>query len=262
MKAETAAATEKLIFRCTNTHTGRHISVNPNNSSLRLLAYGRIILNGTKLVESLTTGDRETGLIFQSREATVKVDENKISLGQYDSIYVPRDSTVQISTDKSVDMAEFSAEVSNGYPLQVVRFAEISRDPSLKFNTGGSCNTRYLHLLLAKHIQAGRLIVGFTESEPGNWTSWPPHEHAAMLEELYVYFNMPHPAYGIQLVYNDPEYPDLVTVVREGDAVLLPRGFHPKRFRARTPDLFSLGDGRSLRGRRPAVRRGQRAARL
>ena len=48
-----------------------------------------------------------------------------------------------------------------------------------------------------------------------------------MLEELYVYFNMPHPAYGIQLVYNDTESPDLVTVVREGDAVLLPRGFHP-----------------------------------
>ena len=48
-----------------------------------------------------------------------------------------------------------------------------------------------------------------------------------MLEELYVYFNMPHPAYGIQLVYNDTEYPELVTVVREGDVVLMPRGFHP-----------------------------------
>jgi 5-deoxy-glucuronate isomerase len=227
MNAETAAATEKLVFRRTHTHTGRRIAVNPDNSSMRHLAYGRIILNGTKPVESLKTGDRETGLICLSGAAIVKVGGNKISLGQYDSIYVPRDSRVQISTDKSVDIAEFSAEVSKGYPLQVVRFAEVARDPGLKFSTGGPGNTRHLHLLMAKNIEAGRLIVGFTDSEPGHWTSWPPHEHAAMLEELYVYFNMPHPAYGIQLVYNDSEYPDLVTVVREGDAVLLPRGFHP-----------------------------------
>jgi 5-deoxy-glucuronate isomerase len=48
-----------------------------------------------------------------------------------------------------------------------------------------------------------------------------------MLEEMYVYFDMPHPAYGIQLVYNDTKYPELVTVVRDGDAVLMPSGFHP-----------------------------------
>jgi 5-deoxy-glucuronate isomerase len=227
MSAEASVATEKLIFRHTNRQTGRHISVSPENSSMRHLAYGRVILNSTKPSESLTTGDRETGLICLSGEAAVKVDGNSLSLGQYDSIYIPRDSWVQVSTDSSVDIAEFSAEVSKRYPLQVIRFSEISRNPGLKFSTGGPGNTRHLHMLLAMNIEAGRLIAGFTDSEPGNWTSWPPHEHGAMLEELYVYFNMPHPAYGIQLVYNDTEYPELVTVVREGDAVLMPRGFHP-----------------------------------
>ena len=48
-----------------------------------------------------------------------------------------------------------------------------------------------------------------------------------MLEEIYVYFEMPEPAYGIQLVYHDTQYPELVTVVREGDAVLMPSGYHP-----------------------------------
>jgi 5-deoxy-glucuronate isomerase len=82
-------------------------------------------------------------------------------------------------------------------------------------------------MLLAKNIEAGRLVAGFTISEPGNWTSWPPHEHAKMLEEMYVYFNMPAPAFGIQLVYNRTDYPELVTVVRDGDAVLMPSGYHP-----------------------------------
>ena len=40
-----------------------------------------------------------------------------------------------------------------------------------------------------------------------------------MLEEMYVYFDMPEPASGIQMVYNNTEYPELVTVVRDGDAV-------------------------------------------
>jgi 5-deoxy-glucuronate isomerase len=86
---------------------------------------------------------------------------------------------------------------------------------------------RQVSVCLGKNIEAGRLLLGFTISEPGNWTSWPPHEHAEMLEEMYVYFDMPRPAYGIQLVYDNADYPELVTVVREGDAVLMPAGYHP-----------------------------------
>jgi 5-deoxy-glucuronate isomerase len=29
------------------------------------------------------------------------------------------------------------------------------------------------------------------------------------------------------LVYNDTHYPELVTAVRDGDAVLMPNGYHP-----------------------------------
>ena len=108
-----------------------------------------------------------------------------------------------------------------------MRFAETENDPTLRLSAGGPGCKRQVQLLLAKNVEAGRLLAGFTVSEPGNWTSWPPHEHAAMLEELYVYFKMPAPAYAIQLVYNDTEYPELVTVVRDGDAVLMPSGFHP-----------------------------------
>lgn len=86
---------------------------------------------------------------------------------------------------------------------------------------------REVNTLLGKNVEAGRLLIGYTISEPGNWTSWPPHEHAAMLEEIYVYFKMPAPAFAIQLVYGNTEDPELVTVVREGDAVLMPSGFHP-----------------------------------
>ena len=38
---------------------------------------------------------------------------------------------------------------------------------------------------------------------------------------------MPAPAWGIQLVYTDPQSLELAVVVREGDCVLMPEGYHP-----------------------------------
>ena len=227
MTTEKQAAAEKMIFRKTNAHAGRHVSITPNNSRMRHLAYGRIRLDSSKSTESFSTGNRETGLICLSGQAVVAVDGKDIEIGRYDAIYIPRGSSAAITTKTGVDIAEFSADVANRYPLQVVRSREISKDPGLKFTTGGPGCTRHLQMLLAKNIEAGRLIAGITEADPGNWTSWPPHEHAAMLEEMYVYFDMPDPAFGIQLVYNNTEYPELLTVVRDGDAVLMPDGYHP-----------------------------------
>jgi 5-deoxy-glucuronate isomerase len=227
MSAPVVAAAEKNIFRKTNAHTGRQVCITPANSSMRHLAYSRIVLNSAKPSESIVTGDRETGLICLSGEAAVSVDNKEITLAQRDAIYIPRDSAVKISTKTSADLAEFSCDVANRYPLQVVRASEIAKDPGLQFTTGTPGCTRHLQMLLAKNIQAGRLIAGITQADPGNWTSWPPHEHAALLEEIYVYFDMPEPAYGIQLVYNDTQNPELVTVVRDGDAVLIPSGYHP-----------------------------------
>jgi 5-deoxy-glucuronate isomerase len=227
MSAQEQAALEKMVFRKTNAHAGRSISISPDNSSMRHLEYGRILLNAAKSTESFSTGNRETGLICLSGQATVTVDQINIELSPFDSIYIPRDSSVTVATKTSVDIAEVSSDVSNRYPLQIVRYAELAKDPGLKFTTGTPGCTRHLNMLLAKNIEAGRLIAGVTQADPGNWTSWPPHEHAAMLEEIYVYFDMPDPSFGIQLVYTDPDNPEVVTVVRDGDAVLIPNGYHP-----------------------------------
>ena len=50
---------------------------------------------------------------------------------------------------------------------------------------------------------------------------------AAMLEEAYLYIDMPAPSFGLQLVYTDTKEPEIATIVREGDVVLMPQGYHP-----------------------------------
>lgn len=227
MSTQGQASFEKMVFRKTNTQLGRHISVSPANSTMRHLAYGRIILNASVPQVAFSTGGHETALVCLSGGAEVTIGTQKFQLAQYDAIYAPRDSHIEVKTKSHLDIAEFYSDVEHDYPVQFVSYQQTSKDPTLRFNTGGPANTRDLNILIGKNVNAGRLLVGFTFSEPGNWTSWPPHEHAKMLEEMYVYFDMPEPAYGLQLVYNNTEYPELVTAVRDGDVVLMPSGYHP-----------------------------------
>jgi 5-deoxy-glucuronate isomerase len=228
MSTATEIAADRMVFRNTDAQVGRHISVTPKNSTNEHLSYGRIRLNTQNSSVSFPNGKEETGFLVLSGEAVVKTAGREIKLGQYDALYIPRDSQITVATKNAVDIAEFSAPVDNKYPLQYVNYEEMCKDPGLKFDAGqGTGAARHLHMSCAKNVQAGRIVFGWTYSDPGNWTSWPPHEHAAMLEEMYVYFNMPAPAFGLQLVYNNTEYPELVVPVREGDAVLMPSGYHP-----------------------------------
>ena len=221
-----AAIENRMVFRKTNAAAGRHISVTPGNSTNRHLSYGRIILSPHHSSVAFQNAGQETGFIILSGSATVTVDGTAHQLGQYDGIYIPRDSSVAVDST-GVDIAEFSSDVAERYPLQVAQYSDVSRNGSLSFKAGGSTSERHVNIVLGKNVDAGRLVAGFTLVEPGNWASWPPHEHGAMLEEMYVYFNMPDPTFAIQMVYNDTEYPELVTVVRDGDAVLMPSGYHP-----------------------------------
>ena len=227
MTTQTQEAKNQYIFHGTNGHKGRKISISPENSSMKHLEYGRVILDGDTRIAEFASGEREIGLICLSGECIIDVDGAVNEIKQYDSMYIPRDSQVKITTTSTVDLAECSAEVDNRYPLRVVRYDEVKQDSALSFDTGGESNRRRVNITLGKNIEAGRILAGFTTSQPGNWTSFPPHEHAEMLEELYVYYDMPAPAFGIQLVYSNPDEPEFIGIVRDGDAVVMPEGFHP-----------------------------------
>src|SRR4029077_7592754 len=172
MSTQSVIAVDKMIFRNTNGRTGRHLAVTPENSAMRHLAYGRIILNLSQLSVSFNNGDRETALICLSGKAIVKTDGKDLEIEKFDAIYVPRDSSIEISTNASVDLAEFSSDVTGKYPLKIVRYADVAKDPGLKFVTVGPGSKRDLRMFIAKNGEGGRLVAGFTYSDPGNWTSW------------------------------------------------------------------------------------------
>ena len=221
-------APRTCIVRNTASKKGRTRSVAPQQTPMRHLHYGRIVLDAGDAPVQFATGELETGLICLGGAATVLVDDAPFDLKRYDALYIPRDSAVTVTPSGSgCDLAEIAAPVTKKHPVQLVRFEDVQKDAGLHFEAGGAAAKRDLNVLIGKNVQAGRIMAGVTFSQPGNWTSWPPHEHAEMLEEAYLYVDMPAPAFGLQLVYTNSQDPEVATIVREGDIVLMPRGYHP-----------------------------------
>src|SRR5260370_12268095 len=178
----------EFIFRNTASHKGRRILVSPDNSSMRHLHYGRILLGDDVRTARFETHGREVALICLSGACSVGVGSRWETLGRYDALYVPRGSSVEVETNDRVDLLECGAEVDGTYPLQVVRYADVKDDASLRFTLGAETSTRDLNVLIGKNVRAGRIGAGFTRSRPGHWTSWPPPEPALMPEEIYDFF--------------------------------------------------------------------------
>jgi 5-deoxy-glucuronate isomerase len=215
------------VRRATHQSKGRTNWLAPGSAAVRHLHYGRIVLDSDSPLH-FSTKTHETGLVCLKGSASVLVAGKSFDCVPYDAVYIPRDSEVEVDPGRGgCDFAEISAPVNGSYPVQFVKFQDVRQDPTLHFQAGGPGTSRDLNILIGKNVQGGRILAGVTFSEPGNWTSWPPHEHGATLEEAYLYINMPAPSWGIQLVYTNPTSPELAVVVREGDCVVMPEGYHP-----------------------------------
>jgi len=219
---------ETCFVPATHQGKGRRTSVAPGSTAARYLHYGRITLATEDKPVNFANNDHETALICLQGTAKVNSGGESFQLEQYDAVYVPRDSEIEVVPGANgCDLAEVSAPVSKRYPLKFVSYKEVRQNPKLHLIAGKPPAERDLNVLIGANVDAGRIMAGVTFSRPGNWTSWPPHEHSRMLEEAYLFIDMPSPSFGIQFVYTDPAAPELVQVVREGDCVLMPKGYHP-----------------------------------
>lgn len=208
---------------------GRRTAVKPGPTAARYLHYGRITLDAGDAPITFNSEQHEAGLICLNGKATVRANGESFELDRYDAVYVPRDSEIEVGSSgpSGCDLAEVSAPVEKRYPLKFVSYKEVRENPRLHLIAGKPPAERDLNVLIGANVEAGRIMAGVTFSTPGNWTSWPPHEHSKLLEEAYLFIDMPSPSFGVQFVYTDPQKPELVQVVREGDCVLMPQGYHP-----------------------------------
>lgn len=152
--------------------------------------------------------------------------------GRPTMVYIPRGARVQIAAESpSFEGLLASAPARAVYPPAVVFPHEV------EVRTVGKDNwQRTVVTGVGDNVQADRLIVGETVNPPGNWSSAPPHKHDAEgdgelpMEEVYYYRLNPPQGFALQRVYTHPETADAFDVtyaVGDGDAVAIPRGYHP-----------------------------------
>ena len=145
-------------------------------------------------------------------------------------LYVP--SGVEFSAealDGWVDLAIGSAPASGKGKVQ--GFAPM--DARLEMRGSGSVERRIHHLLMEDRA-AERLLVTEVVTPAGNWSSYPPHKHdtddpprETKLEEIYYYrLRDPVRGFALQRVYTADRSLDESVAARDGDVVLVPRGFH------------------------------------
>lgn len=111
---------------------------------------------------------------------------------------------------------------------------------------GQGTEQRRIANILMEAEPAESLLVTEVLTPAGHWSSWPPHKHdrddpptETRLEETYYHRLSPADGFAFQRVYTDDGSIDESIAVRDGDVVLVPRGYHPVAAGARH-DLYYL----------------------
>jgi len=198
----------------------------PDNTDLEYMKYGRIRLNSDERFDILTNSE-EMVLLAMRGECKISVGSQSFNIRKHCALYVPRSSEVKVLALTDIDLAVFSAPAQKKYATYFANIDEILGRSDKHRVVGRESAKREVITLIGEDVMADRLLVGVTWTMKGNWSSWPPHRHGDILEEVYVFYDMPELAFGIQLVYDDLDNIRFIGIVRNGDAVIIPRGYHP-----------------------------------
>ena len=142
------------------------------------------------------------------------------------ALYLPPGRELTVRADSALEAVLVSTPAPDGGEPVLVGPGEI--DPQRR---GRDFYTRDVHNILVTDPHVRRLMVGETFNPAGHWSSFPPHKHDGrdgepVLEEVYHFRIDPPQGFGHQMLYTaDGE--TVTHTVRDGDAVLLPYGYHP-----------------------------------
>jgi 5-deoxy-glucuronate isomerase len=184
-------------------------------------------------IEEYRASDEETIVVLQEGRGTFAMDgrEWRVSRSgvfteRATAAYVPPDATLRVAAETPLEAVLVSAATREGGEAALVGPGDVRVNPR-----GKGSYAREVHDIFVTDPYARRLMVGETFNPPGNWSSYPPHKHDGRdgepkLEEVYYYRIDPPQGFGHQMLYtSDGE--SVTHTVRDGDAVLLPYGYHP-----------------------------------
>ena len=192
----------------------------------------------------LDTGDEELAILPLAGSARVEIDGLEFGLAGRKSVfervtdwaYAPVAAHVAISSDVRAELALASARAERRFEPAYVAAADVP----VEIRGAGQATRQVTNFLAPGAFDAvDRLICVEVLTPDGNWSSYPPHKHddtpdsLANNEEIY-YFRIGRAGttatsgegFGLHRTYTADGSIDETVVVRDGDAFLVPRGYH------------------------------------
>jgi 5-deoxy-glucuronate isomerase len=177
----------------------------------------------------LYTLKEEVNAVQIKGNASVTMAGETYLLGRLDSFYAPGKECVVIEaqTDCVYYLAMAKCLGEGKCFVRTFDFDQPLGDIHTRAGEGSA--TRDVFFTVGPNDAASHLLCGLTFGGNGGWTSWPPHQHEKDLEEVYAYFDLDAPMYGLHISYLDAGQPDAMAahVVHSGHMVLASAGYHP-----------------------------------
>ncbi|WP_248924337.1 5-deoxy-glucuronate isomerase [Paenibacillus hamazuiensis] len=229
----------RLIVKSTDAPGGGTVlSVTPESAGWEYVGFEVVrLLRGQTMQRA--TESKEVCLVLLGGKANVATQEKRWEgIGErasvFDrvppySVYVPSGDNFTVEAVTDLELAVCSAPGKGTYPARLIPPAEVGAEPRGQGNT-----ERWIHNILPESSPADSLLVVEVYTPNGHWSSYPPHKHdqlnlpeESFLEETYYHKVKPEHGFAVQRVYTDDLTLDETMIVRDGDAVLVPKGYHP-----------------------------------
>jgi 5-deoxy-glucuronate isomerase len=215
---------------------GTLIKITPESAGWEYVGFEVLRLEASRSVSRHTGGD-EVCLVPLSGTCTVSArDEEWRGIGGRESVfdappcavYLPPGTEYTMEASTRLEIAVASAPAGRGVDPMMVRPEDI--DVEIR---GSGNMEREIRPILMEDRGAERLLVVEVLTPNGHWSSYPPHKHDAddpprerYLEETYYHKIKPDKGFALQRVYTEDGTLDETLTFHDGDAVLVPKGYH------------------------------------
>jgi 5-deoxy-glucuronate isomerase len=217
---------------------GLLLSVTPQEAGWSYVGFEVFRLAHGATVGRATEG-REACVVMLSGRADISCGEREwpdvgsrqsVFDGPPDAVYAP--PGVKVTVTGASDVCEVAlcwAPATRGVEAALIKAGDVH-----SFQRGSGQTERTIHNILMEDRPAESLLVTEVLTPAGNWSSYPPHKHdtdnlpyESYLEETYYHRTSRREGFAVQLVYTDDRSLNEALQVRDGDVVLVPRGYHP-----------------------------------
>ncbi len=226
---------ELLLHSSPLTFPSTGVAVSPEEAGWKYVSL-RTIRIAAGATFSYATGDDEICLVPLQGSATVDCDGQSWEIsrpgnvfdGKPTALYLSVGSSFNIVASVDCEIGIAGSKATRTFPARLIEPDDID----VEIRGAGNAARQINHIIKPEFLADTLLVVEvFTPS--GNWSSFPPHKHDVSdmpaesdLEEIYYYRIDPPDGFGLQRLYTADGSFDHAWVIKDGDLLLVPEGYH------------------------------------